>query len=283
MSRNNFKTLRAFLSLLTTLAAYSIAHASATCTDFAIHDAMPVYPPIARAAHVGGIVKLQVTIDANRQTNVELIDGPRLLAGAAEDFILSRRHTWNSASLVLPCEYTAEVEYRVIPGESDQRNDFLRVTTLGIGHTLIEVEPIKPTCNDCSDIRCPVDSATTSKSLAYPPIAKAAHVSGDITATGTFDRSGIPIAFSHWTGPEMLRKSAEEYLWSMKISELPKYATSCESNFFIEYKLTTDKDTISGPIVTKGDSSHFLVEIAPVILSDPAGIVTRRRRFLGIF
>src|SRR5579859_8040455 len=115
MSRSSLRVLRAILGVLTFLMAYSTAHASATCAEFTIQDVMPVYPPIARAAHVEGIVKLQVTIDANRQATVELIDGPRMVAGAAEDFILSRRYAWNSASLVLPCGYAAEVEYRMIP------------------------------------------------------------------------------------------------------------------------------------------------------------------------
>jgi hypothetical protein len=284
MSRNNSTSLWVIIGVLCGVAACASAQTTVPCTDFTIQDVMPVYPPIARSAHIEGTVKLQVTIDANRLANIELVAGTRFIAGAAEDFISSRRYAWNSASLVLPCEYTTEVEYRMIPGESDERNDFLRVTTLGVGHTLIEVQLIKPTCNDCSDLRCPLDNAAASKPLAYPPIAKAAHVSGDVTTTVTFDHSGNPTTFSRWTGPEMLRKSAEAYLRSMKISELPAYATSCDANIFIEYRLTTDKDTVNGPVVTKGDPSHYLVEAAPAILSDPAGeFVTRRRKFLGIF
>jgi len=245
---------------------------------------MPVYPPIGRAAHSQGTVKLKVSIDENRYANVELIFGTRLIAGAAEDFIDARRYTWSSANPALPCEYETEVEYRIVAGESDERNDFLRVTILGVGYTLVEAQLIKPTCNDCSDFRCPLDNAVASRPLVYPPIAKAAHVSGDVTTTLTFDRLGNAVGFRNWTGPAMLRKSAEEYLRSTKIPALPSYESSCDSNFFIEYRLTTDKDTVNGSVVTKGDSNHFLVEAAPVIISDPAGYtVTRRRKFLGIF
>jgi TonB family protein len=48
----------------------------------------PVYPPIARAAHVSGQVKLQIEIGKDgRVTNTKTLSGPPMLAGSAQDCV----------------------------------------------------------------------------------------------------------------------------------------------------------------------------------------------------
>jgi hypothetical protein len=55
------------------------------------HEA-PLYPPIARTAHVEGEVQVTITTDGESVTNAEAEDGPPLLRKAAVDKAL----TWVS-------------------------------------------------------------------------------------------------------------------------------------------------------------------------------------------
>jgi hypothetical protein len=47
--------------------------------------AVPLYPPLARAAHVQGVVHVKITTDGTKASAAHAEDGHRLLAGAAEE------------------------------------------------------------------------------------------------------------------------------------------------------------------------------------------------------
>jgi TonB-like protein len=47
--------------------------------------AVPIYPAVARAAHVEGVVHLKISTDGHRVTTVEVQDGTKLLAVPAQD------------------------------------------------------------------------------------------------------------------------------------------------------------------------------------------------------
>ncbi len=52
--------------------------------------AKPVYPPIAKAAHVDGPVVMLATFKTNGEVeSVELVSGPKMLQAAALDFVRS--------------------------------------------------------------------------------------------------------------------------------------------------------------------------------------------------
>src|SRR5882757_8282368 len=186
-----------FLSFLT---VGSLKAQQASCNVQAHDPVMPAYAPIARAAHIEGTVRFEVTLSPNLKSEVKLLDGPRFLAGPAQTYLENRRHSWKDGAEHTACSYTAEMEYRIIAPQSDDRNDFFRVTVLGLNHTLVEVQPIKPTCSDCKDFRCPLDGVTESKSPVYPAIARAAHVEGDVSARLTFDAKGQVTEVAEWTG-----------------------------------------------------------------------------------
>jgi hypothetical protein len=163
-------------------------------------------------------------------------------------------------------------------------NNFFRLTILGVDHTLVEVQPIKPTCSDCSNDICPLDGMTESKSPTYPPIARAAHVSGDVSARIAFDGKGQVTDIDQWTGPDMLKKTTEDYLRSWQLKSLPSYMHSCHTTVLIEYRLTTATTEVPGNTqVFKADPSHILIEDHPVLLVDPAAEIPKRKKFLGIF
>jgi Gram-negative bacterial TonB protein C-terminal len=255
------------------------------CNVEAQDPVMPVYAPIARAAHIEGIVRFEVTLSQELKPEVKLLDGHPMLAGAAQSYLEYRRYLWKEGAEHKACSYIAQMEYRIIEPQSDDRNDFFRVTILGLNHTLVEVQPIKPTCNDCKDFRCPLDGVTESKSPTYPPIARAAHVEGDVSARLTFDAKGQVTEVADWTGPEMLRQPTEDYLrsWRLRSGSMPSYMDSCQSTVLIEYRLTTASEKPSNTQVFRADPSHILIEDHGALQIDPTVEITKKKKFLGIF
>jgi len=66
---------------------------------------------------------------------------------------------------------------------------------------------------------CGLTSVTPGAELLYPPIARAAHVSGTVVVLSTFDQTGKMIAAKVFSGPEMLRYSTVEYLKHLRANE----------------------------------------------------------------
>ncbi|WP_433974470.1 energy transducer TonB [Tunturiibacter lichenicola] len=256
------------------------------CRDVRIsNSSLPTYAPIALAAHIQGAVRFKVTLSADAVASVNLIDGPRFLVGTATTYIEGRRYHWATGNEHTPCSFTATVEYRIITPESDEVNNFLRVTVLGINRTLVEVQPIKPSCNDCSNDNCPLEGMTESKSITYPAMARAARVEGDVSARVAFDGKGEVTAIDQWVGPEMLKQSTEDYLQSWRLKSLPSYQDSCHMTVLIEYKLTAATEVVSSDVhIFKADPTHILVEDHPVLIVDPASQTpTHKTKRFGLF
>jgi len=258
------------------------------CNVEAQDPAMPIYAPIARAAHIQGIVRFEATLSSELKSEVKLLSGHPMLAGAAQTYLEYRRYWWKDSAEHKACSYTAEMEYRIIEPQSDDHNDFFRVTILGINHTLVEAQLIKPTCNDCRDFRCPLDGVTESKLPTYPPIARAAHVEGDVSARLTFDSKGQVMEVAQWIGPEMLRQPTEDYLrsWRLRPGSMPRYMDSCQSTVLIEYRLTAATEVVASDVhIFKADPTHILIEDHPVMTVDPSVETTKvkRKKFLSLF
>jgi hypothetical protein len=62
---------------------------------------IPFYPPLARAANVHGLVRLRVTTDGQRVTDVEVLEGHKLLAPAAEHNVRSWKFLPSKATTFL--------------------------------------------------------------------------------------------------------------------------------------------------------------------------------------
>lgn len=238
---------------------------------------MPGYPPIARAAHIEGVVSFPISIDTNRQAHLGTPTGSKFLASSAETFLAARRYSWEGNTPSLPCEYIAEVEYRIVPGESDDFNSFARITRLGAGHTLVESQDIKPRCQDCSDFRCSLDRASDSPPLKYPRIAVAAHVEGDISAVLRVDKYGKVLGVDNVLGPEMLKGPARDYLMTLAASPQVE-GFGCEVNVLLDYRLTTPSCANGPTSVTRADPTHILIETNSVMTCDPPTTIRRTHK-----
>jgi hypothetical protein len=79
-----------------------------------IHHIQPIYPPIARIAHVQGDVLIKLTTDGESVTNAEAESGPPMLRKAAEDNVL----TWKFVRTTQGTFYVT-FRYRIMSGDVD--------------------------------------------------------------------------------------------------------------------------------------------------------------------
>jgi hypothetical protein len=89
--------------------------------------AVPLYPPLARAAHIQGIVHVKVTTDGQRAATIHAEDGPKLLAAAAEE----NARTWQFA-FHEPTTFTVTYHYKLVAemkGNPDNPEIVLRLPT----------------------------------------------------------------------------------------------------------------------------------------------------------
>jgi hypothetical protein len=123
------------------------------CADVGIFESkLPIYPPIARAAHMQGVFRFTVVVHPHGHSDVRFLDGPskgafQVFEASSREFIESRRYGWATGGEHHACRYIAVVEYRMLPEESESPNNFMRVTDIDLSHTLVEVKATKPTIN----------------------------------------------------------------------------------------------------------------------------------------
>jgi len=126
---------------------------NSTCGDIGVFDSkLPVYPPIARAAHMQGVFRFKVVVHPDGSSDVGFLDGPskglfQVFIASSREFMEGRRYGWVTGGEHQACSYTAEVEYRILPEEADSTNNFMRLTDIDLSHTLVEVKATKPTIN----------------------------------------------------------------------------------------------------------------------------------------
>ena len=70
---------------------------------------VPLYPPLARAARVQGVVRIRVTTDGHRVVSGAAEGGPRILASAAED----NARTWQFATHQ-PTSFIVTYTYKLV-------------------------------------------------------------------------------------------------------------------------------------------------------------------------
>ncbi len=102
---------RGFLRLMTLAACMALGSAVCKAEDRAVKTRVaPLYPEIAKRLHVTGVVKLEVTVDADgKVTAVKTISGHQSLAPAAEDAV----HKWKFASAPSETKENIEVNFSV--------------------------------------------------------------------------------------------------------------------------------------------------------------------------
>ena len=90
----------------------TLAQESSDALPKVIQHAEPIYPPIARTAHITGEVSVKITTDGESAREVEAETGPPLLRKASED----NAKTWKFAPHA-PNTFHVTFRYRISSGE----------------------------------------------------------------------------------------------------------------------------------------------------------------------
>jgi len=105
-----------FTSLLVTIPVRAQTPNSKVALPMLASASVPLYPPLARAANVEGVVHVSVTTDGQRVTSAHAQDGPKLLATSAEDNV----RTWQFAvheptTFTVTYRYTLQTKWKSDP------------------------------------------------------------------------------------------------------------------------------------------------------------------------
>ena len=136
---------------------------------------------------------------------------------------------------------------------------------------------------------CGVSGVKETTTLTYPPIARAAHVTGLVIVQVEFAKDGMVKTAEVWRGPEMLRQSVLSFAKGLQANEYGGSRTCLLSvTFAMREQIPPDfHGDMLGVDIEKTTITpvHYSITATSLPLysnADPAG-KTLRKRFLGIF
>jgi hypothetical protein len=115
-TRRNLR-YRAICGTLVVLISLGVASAAAQGTMPVIAAAgVPLYPRVVRQAHIEGEVRLELSTDGERVSNVYVVSGQPMLARAAKENISTWRFEQHS-----PTKFLATFRYKLLPVPAESR------------------------------------------------------------------------------------------------------------------------------------------------------------------
>ena len=134
---------------------------------------------------------------------------------------------------------------------------------------------------------CGLRTVTETAAPVYPAIARAAHVSGPVVLTATFDTAGKVTQVTAVSGPPLLRDASIAFVKGWQANP---YTGPRTCPVVVEYKLDhevwcTDDQAKQAHVEEshRRDTQHFLVSAYALALCDPAAEIIQRKRKFGIF
>lgn len=137
------------LCILLVIPAFGQTASSAAVPPVLQGAAMPLYPAIAKAAHITGKVSVRVTVKDGMVVKTDVLSvndgkkGQRFLESPTVDNL----KTWRFAATVTKA-FTVTYTYEIVGEESEDPTN-ARVEILPSLDVKITARPVKPTCNDC--------------------------------------------------------------------------------------------------------------------------------------
>jgi hypothetical protein len=117
--------------------------------------------------------------------------------------------------------------------------------------------------------------------LDYPPIARLAHIDGMVIGRLHFNIDGTVIGWKIVSAPNMLSRSVGEQFKRWHIKTNAQGGAECQSLVITDFRFVDDKNAItdSGPTfnVNSVQAVRITVTAEPMVISDPAGKICRRR------
>lgn len=140
---------RALLGLILAVPAFGQTTPPAAAPPILQGATLPMYPPIAKAAHITGTVVVRVTVKDGLVVKADVLSKPDVRSGQRflESPTVENLKTWRFAADVTG-EYTMTYTYEISGKESEQPTN-ARVEILPSLDVKITARPVKPTCMDC--------------------------------------------------------------------------------------------------------------------------------------
>ncbi len=116
--------------------------------------------------------------------------------------------------------------------------------------------------------------------LDYPPIGRAAHVSGVVISRVVFRPTGEVVAVERISGPVILSDSVEKQLRTWTISAEAIGEELCQSLVVSTFALDEPKDDAPQQLISEPSVFRTSVNSFSIVISDPAGCLRIKRRWL---
>ena len=148
------------------------ASAETTHVPLLIHADLPLYPPLARYAHISGTVEIQVTVEKGAVVDAQIKSGSNQYLSNPS---LANVKTWqfqpeDRTTFLVTYVYQLEDKKKPLPENENPRVE------LGLPRFVkITARPFKPQCDDCrtqSRNSESTDPATGNLHLTVPLVAK---------------------------------------------------------------------------------------------------------------
>ncbi len=143
--RNELRIVGLLAAVLLTISASGQTASNAPAAPILRGAALPVYPPIAKAAHVTGKVSVRVAVKDGIVVKTDVQSKPGVAAGGRllESPTIENLKTWRFAADVIG-EFTVTYTYEISGTETDEATN-AKVEMLPSLDVKITARPVKPT------------------------------------------------------------------------------------------------------------------------------------------
>lgn len=116
--------------------------------------------------------------------------------------------------------------------------------------------------------------------LAYPPIARVAHVSGNVILLVRFDNNGTPVNIRVISGPPMLQSAAVSFVKTWRANEYtgPRECPIGLSFNMVDGEPVCSSDQAESPKVFRSDPQHVSISIHSIWLCGPAATIAKTHK-----
>jgi len=130
-------------------------------------------------------------------------------------------------------------------------------------------------CTFAQGTACALSGIRHSAQLAYPRIAMAAHMTGDVTLRAHIAADGSVTSVETISGPEMLKQAARNYIASWQTND---NTSEQVCTVVLSFRFEGEPDcSIHASTVRMTDLQHFIVAARPTQTCDPSVAFTQHR------
>lgn len=130
---------------------------------------------------------------------------------------------------------------------------------------------------------CGITSITDTTPLLYPPIARQAHITGQVILLATFNMDGTVASTRVIVGNKMLEGSATEYLehWRANVYTGPRECPIVIN--FRSFETPPCENSAAPDRTIRNDAQHVEISVPQVWICDPAATITTHRKHFLFF